>query len=326
MTSGIANKNDAGAPEGGRRGNHMLNVAERKPKATLLKAVGTEYVTQSPDKRAAEWLEAEVAESKNGVRTQVIDLTPALARVLLSRNDGNRALKDGLVLSYARDISSGAWDFNGEPIIISKDGLMNDGQHRCEAVVAADTPIKTIMVLGVERNTRTTLDQGKVRTSGDYLAMSGHSNPNELAGAASFYWQFTTFGMLAKGSAQRPTKTEITRTVEANPDLVKSIQYCSRKGAKAVGGKTLLAFLHFAFTKAAGRQNADEFIAALTEGIGLSAKSPILYVRNRLINESSRIRGNLKAELIVKAWNAYRRGEALRHIIVTGGMLPKLEK
>lgn len=304
----------------------MLNVAERKPKATLLKAVGSEYISQSPDKRAAEWLEAEIERAKDQVRTQVIDLTPALARVLLSRNEGNRALKEGLVLSYARDISSGAWDFNGEPIIVSRDGQMNDGQHRCEAVIASDTPIKTIMVLGVERSTRTTLDQGKMRTSGDYLAMNGHANPNELAGAASLFWQYSNFGMLAKGSSQRPTKTEVTRTVDANPDLVKSIQYCARKGAKAVGGKTLLAFLHYAFTRAAGRPAADEFIASLTEGIGLSSKSPILYVRNRLINEGIKMRGNLRAELIVKAWNAYRRGETLRHLMVTGGMLPKLEK
>jgi hypothetical protein len=326
MASGIVNKK-GGTPEGARQGNqHMLSVAERKQKTTLLKRVDSDYVLQSPEKRAADWLEGQIELAKAGVITQTVDLTPALARVLLSRNDGNRRISDPLVTAYARDISSGGWAFNGEPIIVSKDGKMNDGQHRCEAVVFADTAIQTILTLGIDRDTRTTLDQGRVRTSGDFLAMDGHQSANVLGAAASLYWQYQTFGMLARGSNQRPTKGEVMKSVERNPDIEKSVEFCRRKGVGVVGGHSLISFIHYAIWQASGRLAADEFVKSLIDGVGLSAQNAILYARNRIITERGKMRGNFKAELLFKAWNAYRKGESLRHIILTGNALPKLEK
>lgn len=315
------------APEGcGQEKINMLKVAEPAEKPILLAKVGGEFVRQSPEKRMADWLESQVAKARKEVLVQTVELTPALARVLLSRNDGNRRISDALVTSYARDISTGGWTFNGEPIIVSGDGKLNDGQHRCEAVVMADRSIKTILVIGVERDTRTTLDQGRVRTSGDFLAMNGHAAANVLGAAASLYWQYLSFGVLATGSKQRPTKGEVMRTVADHPDLEKSVAFCHRKGIGSVGGHSLLSFIHFAIWKRAGRLNSDEFIKALVDGVGLSAQNPILYARNRLMFERGKLRGNLKAELIFKAWNAHRRDEKLRHIILTGNVLPKLEK
>lgn len=315
------------APEGcGQKEINMLNVAEKPGKANLLTMVDSKYVTASPEKRMADWLESQVTKAQKDVLVQTVDLTPALARVLLSRNDGNRRISDALVTSYARDISTGGWTFNGEPIILSLDGKLNDGQHRCEAVVAADKPIKTILVIGVDRETRTTLDQGRVRSAGDFLAMNGHHTANVLGAAASLYWQYLTFGQLARGSTQRPTKGEVMRCVEQHGDIAKSVSFCQRKGIGTVGGHSLISFVHFAVWKRAGRMSADEFIKSLVDGVGLSAQNPILYCRNRLINERGKLRGNFKAELIFKAWNAQRRGETLRHIILTGNVLPKLEK
>lgn len=328
IPSGSFTQEKGRAPEGcGQKENQMLNtIAEKPEKASLLTRVDSKFVTTSPEKRAADWLEAQVAKAKKEVIVQTIDLTPALARVMLSRNDGNRRISEALVTAYARDISSGSWTFNGEPIIISSDGKLNDGQHRCEAVVTADKGIQTILVIGVERDTRTTLDQGRVRTSGDFLAMNGHSTANVLGAAASLYWQYTTFGVLARGSNQRPTKGEVMRTVSDHPDIAKAVAFCHRKGIGSVGGHSLLAFVHYTVWKRAGRLNADEFIKSLVDGVGLSAQNPILYARNRLMFERGKLRGNFKAELIFKAWNAHRRGETLRHIILTGNTLPKLEK
>lgn len=320
-------KKNGGSAGAGRQGKiDMLNVAEKPAKASLLTKIGAEFITASPDKKAAEWLEKEVAKAQNGVTSQTVDLTPALARVLINRNTGNRRLSDALVASLARDIAGGSWLFNGEAVIVSRDGYLNDGQHRCEAVILANHPIKTIIIIGVERETRLTLDQGRVRTGGDFLAMDGYQNANQLSAAASLYWQFKTFNRLATGAGQRPNKSEVLRTVAENPDILKSVAFCQMRGARALGGPSLLAFVHFAIGNVAGRPAANEFIQALAEGAGLSARNPILYARNKLMIEGSRLRGNLKAELLFKAWNSHRRGETLRHTVLTGVSLPKLEK
>lgn len=330
MTLPVASDTDqknGGHAEAPRQENPtMLNVAEKATKASLLQKVGNEFIMASPDKRAAEWLEREVAKAQDKTTSQTIELTPALARVLMARNDGNRRLSEALVASLSRDISGGSWVFNGEAIIVSRDGKLNDGQHRCEAVIFADHAIPTVLTIGVERDTRLTLDQGRVRTGGDFLAMEGHQNANQLGAAASLYWQFKTFNSLAQGSTKRPNKSEVLRTVAENPDLGKSISFCQMKGIQALGGPSLLAFVHFAITKVAGRPAANDFIQSLAEGAGLGARHPILYARNRLMIERGRLRGNLKTELLFKAWNAHRRGDTLRHAVLTGSALPKLEK
>lgn len=303
----------------------MLQVAEKPEKAKLLTKVGSDFVVASPDKKAAEWLEGHIAKSQDKITTVVADLTPALARVLLNRNEGNRKISDTIVTAYARDMANGAWQFNGEPIIVSADGQLNDGQHRCDAVIYADTAIPAIFVFGVHRETRTTLDQGKMRSVGDFLSMGGHVNVNQLGAAAHAAWQYQMFGRLANGSSARATKSEVIAFIDANPDIIKSVAFTHRKGADAVGGRPTLAFVHWTLWQKSGRQKADLFIDNLIDGADLSAKSPLLYVRNRLIAGRGKLRANDRAELIFKAWNAERRGEAVRHFETTG-QLPKLER
>lgn len=304
----------------------MLNVAEKAPKASLLSKVGSEFIMASPDKRAAEWLEAQIQKSQDKITTTIADLTPALARVLLDRNEGNRKISESLATGYARDMANGAWHLNGEPIIISSNGLLNDGQHRCAAVIEADRTIPAIFVFGVERSTRTTVDQGRGRTAGDFLAMGGHTYVNHLAAIAGYMWQHSNFNTLSPNSRNRATKGEIIGLVDDNPKIVKSLSKVMVPGARVVGGLSMLGFCHLTFATAGGAMKADTFIDMMTGGAGLQDRDPILYVRNRLINERGRLRANDRAELMFKAWNAWRLGQPAHRFGITGGHLPKVEK
>lgn len=311
-------------PEGSGRGNHtMLKVAE---KPTSGKANVAQFVGFSEDHRAAMWLDEEVKKARKGVTTQVVELTPALARVLMDRNPKNRKISDLVVESYTRDIEHGKWRFNGEALIIADDGTLNDGQHRCSAVIAADKPVMATLVIGVERDSRATLDQGRTRTVGDYLAMEGYVNTNQLGAAASFVFQHQARGYLAKGGSGKPTKSEVMALIDLNPSLVQSVAQVQVKGAAAYGGQSMLAFCHWTFWQASDRASADDFIRKLTEGAGLLARDPILYLRNRLVNERGRLRPNDKAELIFRAWNASRRGETPKNLPILGSVLPVLEQ
>jgi hypothetical protein len=326
MTSGIAKKN-GGTPEGARQGNHnMLSVTEKPEKASLLSRVGGDFVTASPDKRAADWLEQQVAKSRDKIITVVADLTPALARVMLNRNDGNRKISETVVDAYARDVSNASWLLNGEPIIVAKDGHLNDGQHRCAAVVKADRAITVLMAFGFDRATQTTLDQGKMRSIGDYLSMRGYTNSLRLGAAANFALQALKMNRVNHGGKGRATKSEILEFVETTPEIIASVEVCEQRGADAIGGRALIAFIHWMLWKRSGRKNADTFINALISGVNLPAKHPILYARSRLINERARLRPEHRAELIFKAWNAWRRNVEIQRLEISGGPLPKLEK
>ena len=316
-------KEKGGAPEDARRGNDMNNVMERpgqgKPRGQLRSV-------NSPDRNAALWLGEQIARSQNEVVTQVVTLTPALARVLLERNPDNRKVSANIIEKYARDMVNGSWSFNGEPIIVSRDGLLNDGQHRCEAVLLANEPVQVIIVVGTERSSRLTVDQGKARMAGDYLGMNGYTDSIALASAAKYVWQHKNYGRLSGETLYSPTKGEVIDMVVSTPTISESLAAISRKGSDAMGGRSLLAFAHWTFMRVASRDDADAFIEGLLKGVNLGVRSPVLYARNRLMAERGRLKPNEKAELIIRAWNAHRRGDKVASLPIKGGALPVVER
>jgi hypothetical protein len=279
----------------------------------------------SPDRTAALWLDAEVKRAGRGVTTQIIELTPALARVLLERNTGNRGIIESVLNSYVRDIESGDWSFNGQTVIVADDGMLNDGQHRCTAVVLANKSIMTVLVIGVPRGTRMTLDQGRQRRASDYLSMDGHINTSLLASTSGFVLLYWSRGTLFGGGSNKATKTEIRRFVEGHPEITDSVAFVQIKGADAYGGRSILAFCHYVFSQRAGRAAADDFIRSIVVGDSLRSRDPLLYCRNRLVAERDRLRPNDRAELLFRAWNAHRTHQNPAKLQVLGGALPTLE-
>lgn len=324
--SGASSQENADAPEGGRqRTNHMLQVAELPEESKHTSPLRS---INSPDRNASLWLDDQIGRAQNGVITQVIELSPPLARVLLARNPSNRKISANTVENYARDMANGAWSFNGEPIIVSRDGRLNDGQHRCEAVIASNISIQTILVVGTERESRLTLDQGKMRMAGDYLGMNGHIDSVALAAVAKYVWQHANLGMLSSLSQFSPTKSEVLELVQTTPTIADSLKAIPTKGSDSVGGRSILAFVHWTFARVSGNKtNADLFIDSLVKGSNLGVRSPILYARNRLMSERGRLKPNEKAELMFRAWNAHRRGDSkVGSLPIKGGALPAVER
>lgn len=272
-----------------------------------------------------EWLESMVERSQDAPVTATITLTPALAAALLARNPENRKVSEVLVEKYARDIATGRYTFNGESIIVSRDGFLNDGQHRCSAVVMAKRSLTTVIVFGPERDSRMTLGQGKVRTVGDYIAMQGRPDAIAQGAIAGYIYQYRTHGRISVQTYLRPTKSEILATIEANPDIETSLSAIHRKGSSMLGGRSLLAFCHWVFAKR-DRAGADAFMAALCTGAaGGDARNPILVARNRLLAER-RLPAPEKAELLFRAWNAHRRAERRYSLRIEGGVLPAVAR
>lgn len=283
------------------------------------------YLAVSDDRQSSLWLQDVVAESQDGVTTQVIELTPTLARTFLRNNPSNRTISESIVGNYVRDMQNLSWKFNGEPIIVSKDGTLNDGQHRAMAVVLSGVTIPAVLIVGVERETRTTLDQGRMRTTGDYLSMTGFHDTNVLASAGKLVWQWRKFGYVGAGSNIRPTKSEVLTMVNETPALVRSVKFLPPYAISAAGSRSMMIFCHYAMGIASNRGEVEMFIHGISTGENLAGDSPILYARNRLLLEKSRLKIGERAEILFRAWNAWRRDEKPRSLPILGGELPQLE-
>lgn len=289
---------------------------------------GNEFRGSSERKKLGIWLDDLVKRSAEKPISQIVKLTPILAEVLLDRNPANRKISPRITETFARDMAAGNWQFNGEPVIVAKSGELNDGQHRCSAVVMAGRAIDVILIVGVERETRMTLDRGRNRTVGDYLSMDGFTDTNVLGAAAGLFCAYRETNQASHGGAQyqRMTKSEILKAVADYPGLQNSVKFVAVKGADAAGGKSVLAFCHFVFRQIGRSEDADNFMYGILTDTGLRAGDPTLYVRNRLINERGKLRTGARVELIFRGWNAWRRGEKISRLLLQGGELPKLER
>lgn len=300
----------------------MLNVVEAprqdKPKASI-------HHTISGTRAASLWLDDLVTKSKGKLSALKVSLTPDLASVLLERNPSNRKIRTGKVDDFANDMEHGDWALNGEPIIVSADGLLNDGQHRCAAVVQSKKAIETLLVIGVERDTRTTLDQGENRKVADYLSMEGYANTNNLAAVAKMLWQYRTYGYMSGNSHMRPTRSEVHAIVRDTPALVKALLAVDRKNARGLAPLSVMAVCHFLFSQMSKPEAVAFFFDALIDGASLDRGDPILNARNRLMTDGRTMKNHERVELLVRAWNAHRRGQVRVLFRIAGGELPLVE-
>ncbi len=276
-------------------------------------------------RRAVAWFDDRTRRGRAEVFSEVVRLTPAMAELLLQKNPANRNVRDRLVEIYATDIRNGDWHFNGETLKVSTDGLLNDGQHRCHAVVRSGTSIETAIIFGVSRDSRMTVDQGGARTAGNYLAMTGQENSNQTAAVASLIWQITTLHRLSNSGRDKPTKAQIMLTVHEHPGIADSIKAIP-SNARVGRSRSVLAFCHYIIVKSTrASAHADSFFLRLVLGEGLSRNDPIYHCRERLLS-SQRIELSERVEIILRTWNAHRKGQKQTKCSPVLGELPAIAR
>lgn len=236
------------------------------------------------------------------ITAELITLTPDMAKELLLKNSYNRPLAMSTVFKYMQAIKRGEWKLNGEPIIVFSNGNIGNGQHRCHAVIAAKTPIQTLIVRNVDNNTFSTIDTGKSRSGGDVLAIKGEVNCTKLSAAATAYLKETLIGK----DQYQITKTQISECVDQHPHLRYWVKkYVASGSMKKLFPSNLCGLMTIASEKY-GFEKLDCFFNKLATGAGLEAGDPAYVLRERMLNQSgvSKLSTNHVRAFMVKAINA----------------------
>jgi hypothetical protein len=260
------------------------------------------------------WLRRGAAE----VFTVTVNMTPDLAGRLLARNENNRTLRivgaSRTVEAYARAMIRGEWLLNGESIIVSREGLLNDGQHRLEAVIKSGVGVPMQITFGVERDSRHTVDQGAARSPGDILVMYGERNAHQLAHALQFLWVYDGHRIFG----YRPSTDELLATLEANPGIRDAVRAVGHLVTEFRGSAGYLAGAHLVCSRVdAGL--AARFLERVSTGLGIAETgSPIFRLRKRLQDHLAK-RDNVpaieQAALYIKAFNAVRQRRNVRNLV-----------
>lgn len=258
----------------------------------------------------ASFLERHFPGGPNIKRPKLVRITVADAYELLTagRNPDNRPISAYKVAQFADDIGTGDWQVTGDTIKITAAGLLNDGQHRLEAIIKADRSIETFVVYGVSRKSRFAVDQGRIRGAGCYLGMGGMSYPDQVAAVTRMLIEFEKSNGRSIKREYSPTNAAIMKFVAVNGDAIKDAIASAakfRNVTRGIATVTMFAFWTYLF-----RDNPVglEYIWKVQTGDKISIGDTVFRVREKLasLTNQSRVR---QTEVVLRGWTFYRDGK-----------------
>lgn len=166
---------------------HLLDVKkfnQVKPEKDMkMKTNPNTVAPYNSDPKRDQALRALLQQRQKGCPATWEIIPPPIAHSLLAIDAQNRPTSRANVERLLNAIACGAWQANGETIIIDSQGRILDGKHRLIAVVESGIPICCLVVRGVPSEVWPTIDIGKVRMIADALSRL-HLKNTVVIGAA----------------------------------------------------------------------------------------------------------------------------------------------
>lgn len=279
--------------------------------ARLSSARKAESERERPAHPGAEWMSLDelhrAVREHNGTRTLMFD--KELAQAMLSLNTGNRRINRRKVDQLAKQMSSGMFENTGEPLIISREGILNDGQHRLMAVVEADAIVDMDVRFGIPRHVFTKTDTGTTRSAGDVLTIGGVAQGSRISSAVRLLIlyerglpgsirDFVSNDEINKAFARWASIAEVSERLQA---------YAF---PKAVRSTPLLATAYLA-NRSPGRDRLDPWLHTLATGLDARRDNPAYQLREKLVRGIQAPIGTREGQmerfaLMIRSWNLHQ--------------------
>lgn len=249
------------------------------------------------------------------MKTEILTITPDLAKNLLSNNKSNRRIDSSKLLFIVHQIENGQWKLNGESIIISNDGEILDGQHRLSAVVKTGKSIGSLLVSGIDKNVFDTIDTGKARSAADVLYIMKTPNSTGISGGINKYlmlckgYQSSTMNKAIAKISNTDIKDEYLNNEELYQNLHKAASAFYHKNFRIITIGDYIGFYRL-FQLKHSTNVVQSFFDAIDNRDGIG---DVLY--NKLLNDIVAKRKMISSEknaIIIKAFNAHVSGKVVK--------------
>lgn len=258
----------------------------------------------------------------SSVKTICKKITPKMAADLMKDHTKNRRLRNWTIKRLVNDIQNGRWRWNGQPIIVDKNGVVLDGYHRLHAIIEAGIAVESLIVTGVPTDAVHTMDSGQARDARDAFhierGFSWDVNARFVPALRLCMVYETTgldFGWERRG---RFTNAEMIEAAKRHPDLEKFTKFhADGIGRRAPTAHGFVIFLHYLTSKYLPKES-EEFFTGLRDGDGLKRGTAVYSMRewiNRNIGTmvDKKNRRN-RLPLLILAWNAHVEGGSLDRV------------
>jgi hypothetical protein len=263
-----------------------------------------------------------IIEAKNGETVAIETIAPQRAAADLEYSAGKnyRHMNKDHVKAYVKILRQhGRFDFNGNTIVYDENGYLKDGQHRFQAIVDSGVSCEMLIVRNVKSDVN--IDSGKKRNIADVLRSMGESDSKVLAATLRVVWRYDNgilFSFRHAGD-QSASNDEIIRTLNRHPNVRQSVSDAAKYTSKNVGyiPQSLLAAVLY-IAASTDKDMADDFIHDLVQQVNLEEDNAAYVLHQRLHNIKNKdnvAQDKLgKLAILVKAWNAYARGQSVRSL------------
>jgi hypothetical protein len=223
----------------------------------------------------------------------------------------NRIINDNWVTELATHMKNGTFHENGETIKRAKSGRILDGQHRLWACVNAGVSFRCAVVEGFSdaeaEAAFITIDIGRAKKAGDFLAAEGGQYTNIVPPAARFVMSYNEHKSLTK--KHMVSTPDIVQWVRGHERMIDSAAFVSKH--KTYAPLSVCAAWHYLMFEK-NQEEAAKFIEDLETGAGLTKGDPVHAMRERLIQSKgsriNRINSTAVFALGLNMWNDRRKG------------------
>lgn len=264
----------------------------------------------------AEWVDPDDFEAlvRGFYGTKTLMFDRALAQKILELNTGNRRVNQRKLEQLVRQMRSGEFENTGEPIIISAEGILNNGQHRLLALVEADAVVDMDVRFGIPRKAFSKTDTGTSRSGADVLTIKGVIGGGQVSSALRLLILYKRG--LPDSIREFVSNDEVARSYDTWPDIEDVVGSVNRHAFPKAVKSTPLFTTSFLASRTSAKAKLEPWLDAVATGLDVTRDSPAYQLRERLMRGIDSPIGTREGQLerfalMIKSWNLWAKGESV---------------
>lgn len=218
------------------------------------------------------------------IKFRAIMLTPERAEQLLANNHPrNRAMKVGRITQMIADIREGNWRLTPEPIVVSDQGILLDGQNRCTACSQSGITIPVFFCTGVPEEVVVAMDCGASRNVADAAKILG-KDIKQIAGVAAVARRMYSGLDSSRSKSAGLSIQETLSWIEVHKMAIQFAWAClplNKHGITQAGVRAVLARAYYRRPVDETRARCVEFGEVLLSGLPKNSKQDSAAIRLR---------------------------------------------